>query len=68
MSCLIYIGIAFYSFINSISTTKASLFKQIQFHFIAFLYMTILISGLTIHPLFLNLDNVCFLHTNVNII
>jgi len=30
--------------------------------------MTISISGLTIHPLFLNLDNVYVLHTNVNII
>jgi hypothetical protein len=68
MSCLIYIGIAFYSFINSISTTKAGLFKQIKFHFIAFLYLTISISGLTIHPLFLNLDNVYVLHTNVDII
>jgi len=43
-------------------------FKQTKFHFIAFLYMTILISGLTINPLFLNFDNVYFLHTNVNII
>jgi hypothetical protein len=30
--------------------------------------MTISISGLTIHPLFLNLDNVYVLHTNVNIV